>query len=111
MKRCSTVDCICTGNEATEFPTGNPKTTWLQESFNLCLNFLCFRIGILALGYRDMCIGSPEPNGVSSLSIRLLEKTDYKVLCIPYTEYNPQDKLVQRVKYLDNRLKSLVKGT
>ncbi|KAJ9598378.1 hypothetical protein L9F63_010900 [Diploptera punctata] len=69
------------------------------------------RIGIMALDYKDMCRGSPEPNGVITLSARLLEKTGYKILCIPYTEYNPREKLVQRVKYLDSRLKTLVKSS
>ncbi|PSN58393.1 hypothetical protein C0J52_02817 [Blattella germanica] len=69
------------------------------------------RIGIVVWDYKDMCRGSPEPNGVSALSTRLLEKAGYKVLSIPYTEYNTRDKLVRRVQYLDRRLKALVKGS
>lgn len=68
------------------------------------------RIGILAWDYRDMCRGSLEPNGVAVLSVKLLEEAGYKVLSIPYTKYNPREKLVRRVQYLDHQLKSLVRG-
>ncbi|XP_069674964.1 FAST kinase domain-containing protein 4 [Periplaneta americana] len=67
------------------------------------------RIGILAWDYRDMCRGSSEPNGVAVLSMKLVEAAGYKVLSIPHTEYNPREKLVRRVQYLDHNLKSLVK--
>ncbi|KDR07530.1 protein TBRG4 [Zootermopsis nevadensis] len=68
------------------------------------------RIGILARDYRDMCRGSPEPNGVAALSAKLLECAGYRVLCVPHTKYNPREKLLQRVQYLDQHLKSLVRG-
>lgn len=69
------------------------------------------RIGILAWDYRDMCRGSPEPNGVAVLCMKLLEQSGYKVLSIPHTKYNPRDKLMQRVQYLNHHLKSLVSGS
>jgi len=69
------------------------------------------RIGILAWDYRDMCRGSPEPNGVAVLCMKLLEQSGYKVLSIPHTKYNPRDKLVHRVQYLNHYLKLLVSGS
>lgn len=32
----------------------------------------------------------------------------YKVLQVPYTEYNPKDKLVARVQYIEKKLKELI---
>jgi hypothetical protein len=58
-----------------------------------------------------MCRGSPEPNGVSVLSKKLLQEAGYRVLAIPHTKYNPREKLVSRVQYLDHHLKSLVRGS
>jgi len=58
-----------------------------------------------------MCRGSPEPNGVAVLCMKLLEQSGYKVLSIPYTKYNARDKLVHRVQYLNHHLKSLVIGS
>jgi len=58
-----------------------------------------------------MCRGSPEPNGVAVLCVKLLEQSGYKVLSIPHTKYNPRDKLVHRVQYLNHHLKSLVSGS
>jgi hypothetical protein len=58
-----------------------------------------------------MCRGSPVPNGVAVLSMKLLECAGYKVLSIPHTEYNPREKLLRRVQYLDHNLKSLVRGS
>lgn len=69
------------------------------------------RIGILAWDYRDMCRGSPEPNGVAVLCMKLLKQAGYKVLSIPHTKYNTRDRLVQRVQYLNHHLKSLVSGS
>ncbi|CAD0200194.1 unnamed protein product [Chrysodeixis includens] len=39
---------------------------------------------------------------------RLLELKGFKVLQIPYTEFNPKDKLLTRVQYIEKRLKELV---
>ncbi|KRT82285.1 hypothetical protein AMK59_4360 [Oryctes borbonicus] len=66
------------------------------------------RIAVIALDYHDMCKGSTEPIGVNTLAIKLLTALGYQVLTIPYTEYRPKDKLVDRVKYLESKLKHLV---
>lgn len=51
-----------------------------------------------------------EPNGISSLAIKLLKKQGYTVLAIPHTEFNTSDKIIKRVQYLDAKLKNVVSG-
>lgn len=65
------------------------------------------RVAILALQYQDMCKGTNEPVGLTILGMKLLESRGYRVLTIPYTEYRPRDKLVDRVKYLETKLKTV----
>lgn len=60
------------------------------------------------LDYHDMCQNLQEPHGAVALSRRLLEARGYKVLCVPYTEYQPSDKLIKRVQYLESKLKQIV---
>ncbi|XP_053695488.1 FAST kinase domain-containing protein 4 [Sabethes cyaneus] len=67
------------------------------------------RIALLVHDYHDMCQGPhPSLNGVQILACRLLEKSGYTVLSIPYNEFNTSDKLLKRVEYLQKRFKSLV---
>lgn len=75
------------------------------------LLFCDFRIGILVLDYHDITRGAPDPTGIASLAIRLTEKSGYKVLNVPYYEFNPKDKIVTRVKYLEQQLKNIVKSS
>ncbi|KAJ0177591.1 hypothetical protein K1T71_006464 [Dendrolimus kikuchii] len=66
------------------------------------------RIAVLGLDYHDMTRKTPTPLGINQLETKLLELKGYKVLQIPYTEFNPKDKLVTRVQYIEKRLKELV---
>ncbi|XP_026473999.1 LOW QUALITY PROTEIN: FAST kinase domain-containing protein 4-like [Ctenocephalides felis] len=66
------------------------------------------RIAMQVLDYHDMCQNLQEPHGAVALSRRLLEARGYKVLCVPYTEYQPSDKLIKRVQYLESKLKQIV---
>ncbi|XP_072929420.1 FAST kinase domain-containing protein 4-like [Epargyreus clarus] len=66
------------------------------------------RIAVLGLDYHDMTRKTTVPLGVNQLYTRLLELKGYKVLQIPYTEYNPKDKLVSRVQYIEKKLKALI---
>ncbi|CAG9120764.1 unnamed protein product [Plutella xylostella] len=77
----------------------------LQKAAN---NKSVFRIAVLCLDYHDMCRKTAAPLGVNQLYTKLLQMKGYKVLQIPYTEYNPKDKLVTRVQYIEKRLKDLV---
>lgn len=69
------------------------------------------RIALLVHDYHDMCQGpNPSLNGVHSLACRLLEKSGYSVLSIPYNEFNTSDKLLKRVEYLQRMFKAIVSG-
>ncbi|KAL4703841.1 hypothetical protein ACJJTC_016808 [Scirpophaga incertulas] len=67
-----------------------------------------FRIAVLGLDYHDMTRGVPVPLGLCKLAERLLTMKGYKVLRVPYTEFNPKDKLITRAQYINSRLKQLV---
>ncbi|CAK1543782.1 unnamed protein product [Leptosia nina] len=77
----------------------------LQKAVN---NKNVHRIAVLALDYHDMTRKVPEELGVIRLYTRLLELRGLKVLKVPYTEYNPKDKLVTRVQYIEKRMKELI---
>lgn len=59
--------------------------------------------------YHDMTRGRVEPTGINVLASKLLEAQGYKVIIIPHTEFKPRDKLIHRVKYIENKLKEIVK--
>lgn len=67
-----------------------------------------FRIAVLGLDYHDMTRRAAAPLGVLRLCGELLRLKGFKVLEIPYTEFNPKDKLVTRVQYINARLRALV---
>ncbi|KAK9693132.1 FAST kinase-like protein, subdomain 1 [Popillia japonica] len=66
------------------------------------------KVAIFALDYHDMCKGSVEPTGINVLAMKLLAAQGYRVLPILYTEYRSRDKLVDRVRYLEAKLKQIV---
>ncbi|XP_044764184.1 FAST kinase domain-containing protein 4 [Coccinella septempunctata] len=66
------------------------------------------RIAIMPLDYHDMTKGRVEPTGINVFAKRILEAKGYKVLNVPYNEFNPQTKLISRVQYLEKSLKELV---
>lgn len=69
------------------------------------------RIALLVHDYHDMCQGPhPSLNGVQTLACRLLKKSGYSVLSIPYNEFNTSDKLLKRVEYLQKMFKVIVSG-
>ncbi|XP_077289951.1 FAST kinase domain-containing protein 4 isoform X1 [Arctopsyche grandis] len=67
------------------------------------------RVAMLALDYHDLCKNTMDPLGQVVLYKRLLEAQKFKVLLILYTDFNPRDKLVNRVQYIENKLKEIVK--
>ncbi|GBP21601.1 FAST kinase domain-containing protein 4 [Eumeta japonica] len=67
-----------------------------------------YRIAIMGLDYHDLCRKQLQPLGVNQLYTRLLELKGYKVLQIPYTEYNPRDKLISRVQYIEKKIKEIL---
>ncbi|XP_018570435.1 protein TBRG4 isoform X2 [Anoplophora glabripennis] len=73
------------------------------------LNDGILRIALMAYDYHDMTRGRVEPTGINVLAHKLLEAQGYKVIIIPHTEFKPRDKLIHRVKYIENKLKEAVK--
>ncbi|KAI8421246.1 hypothetical protein MSG28_008303 [Choristoneura fumiferana] len=67
-----------------------------------------FRIAVLGLDYHDLTRKTAAPLGVYELYTRMLQLKGFKVLQIPYTEFNPRDKLVTRVQYIEKRLKEII---
>ena len=59
--------------------------------------------------FKDMCQGTHQTlNGIQILAIKLLEKSGYHVLTVPYNEISTSDKLLKRVQYLETKLKAIV---
>lgn len=69
----------------------------------------CFRrIALLVHSYHDVCRGCHnELAGISHLIQRLTTESGYKILSVPYTEYNSKSNLLDRVQYLEKKIKSL----
>ncbi|KAK9876065.1 hypothetical protein WA026_011174 [Henosepilachna vigintioctopunctata] len=81
----------------------NPKALNVDNSEGI-------RIAILSLDYHDMTRGRIELTGINAFAKRLLEAKGYKVLTVPFNEFNTKDKLVARVQYLEKQFKELVKN-
>lgn len=61
------------------------------------------------MDYHDLCQGNHLcPTGITSLAHQLLEKSGFKILTIPYNEFNTSDKLLKRVQYLEFKLKKII---
>ncbi|XP_059478988.1 FAST kinase domain-containing protein 4 isoform X2 [Neocloeon triangulifer] len=67
------------------------------------------KIAVLVWEYNDLCRRVSEPTGPNKLAVRLLQAQGIKVLQVPHMEFNPIEKLVQRVQYLERKLKALAK--
>lgn len=66
------------------------------------------RIALLVHSYHDVCRGCHnELAGISHLIQRLTTESGYKILSVPYTEYNSKSNLLDRVQYLEKKIKSL----
>ncbi|XP_070393760.1 FAST kinase domain-containing protein 4 isoform X2 [Dermacentor albipictus] len=62
------------------------------------------RIALVVLDYKDFTLHSQVPTGVNALRMRLLKHLGYKVLQVPYTEYDEKKPVLQRVRYLHEKL-------
>ncbi|CAB3383432.1 Hypothetical predicted protein [Cloeon dipterum] len=67
------------------------------------------RIAIMVWEYADLCRRVCEPTGPNKLAVRLLQAQGARVLQVPHTEFSPNEKLVQRVQYLEKKIKYLAK--
>ncbi|KAL7305667.1 hypothetical protein TKK_0001925 [Trichogramma kaykai] len=70
-----------------------------------------YRIALLTCAYQEFCRGTNSIVGLVQLYKKLLEAEGYTVMLIPYNEVNFKDKLVTRVKYINDNLKSLLNET
>lgn len=67
------------------------------------------RLAVVAYYYHDFSRGKQEPLGFNTFYCRLLKSKGYKILTIPHTEFSPEDKTVQRITYILDRIKSITK--
>merc|ERR1719318_2261754 len=65
------------------------------------------RLALVAASYQDCLIGG-NLSGNTAFNIQLIEAAGYKVLLVKYTEWQNSDKLVDKVKMLDNKLKKVL---
>lgn len=65
------------------------------------------KVAFVVEGYPSMCIGLKGPTGQTALNTKLLQDDDYVVVNVPYIEFGPNDKLVRRVQYLEQKLKAI----
>lgn len=63
----------------------------------------------MAYDYHDICKGRNDLTGVNAFQQRLLTAMGYRIVSIPYTDFKVTDKIVNKVQYLENRLKEAVK--
>ncbi|XP_055385129.1 FAST kinase domain-containing protein 4 [Condylostylus longicornis] len=67
------------------------------------------KVAIMVVDFHDLCHGTNKSlNGIMNLSFDLLEKLNYKVLPVPYHDFNNSDKLLKRVQYLEGKFKEIV---
>ncbi|KAK0164512.1 hypothetical protein PV328_003132 [Microctonus aethiopoides] len=67
------------------------------------------RIGIIANYYHDYCIGEQHLLGPVLLHYRLLQAQGYRLLDISHQDFHTDDKLLKRITYINDRIKSIVK--
>lgn len=69
------------------------------------------KIAIMVHDFHDFCRGSHNKlDGANSLFLRLTELSGYKVMSVPFHEFNLSDKLPTRVQYLEDKVKMLLKS-
>jgi len=64
------------------------------------------RVAVLTASFQDCLLGG-EVSGVTSLNLRLLEALGYKVILVKFSDWPSTEKLVVRVKYLDEEMKKV----
>ncbi|XP_015120725.1 FAST kinase domain-containing protein 4 [Diachasma alloeum] len=67
------------------------------------------RIAIIANYYHDFCVGKRNSLGLVGLHNRLLEAMGYRIIDISHTDFHTDDKLLKRISYLNDRIKTIVK--
>ncbi|XP_067618070.1 FAST kinase domain-containing protein 4 [Eurosta solidaginis] len=72
-------------------------------------NQKAIKIALMIVDFHDVCHGTHRSaSGITSLCFELLEKSGYKVIAVPYNEFNTSDKLLKRVQYLEAKFKAII---
>ncbi|CAD6994505.1 protein TBRG4 [Ceratitis capitata] len=67
------------------------------------------KVALMVVDFHDVCHGTHRSaSGITNLSFDLLEKSGYKVIPVPYNEFNTSDKLLKRVQYLEAKFKAII---
>lgn len=66
------------------------------------------RIAVLPQSYYDFCRGDQKLIGPVLFQSQLLKLSGYHVIPVPYIEFNSDRKVVERVKYLKDKIKETV---
>ncbi|XP_063981820.1 FAST kinase domain-containing protein 4 [Diachasmimorpha longicaudata] len=86
----------------------DPKLTTLPVD-KASENTNALRIAIIASYYHDFCVGKKNILGSVTLHSRLLEAMGYRILNISHKDFHTDDKLLKRISYLNDRIKTIVK--
>lgn len=70
---------------------------------------------MMTLDYHDYCqsktavedVGERYKTGIVDYTFRLLERSGYRILEVPYTEFGVNEKLLKRVQFLEGRMKKI----
>lgn len=68
------------------------------------------KVAILVLDYHDTTRRSSSMTGVAALSVELSRLSGYKVLAVKHSDFMSHNKLVARVQFLEQQLKSLIQN-
>ncbi|XP_034940047.1 FAST kinase domain-containing protein 4 [Chelonus insularis] len=74
------------------------------------VNEKAIRIAVIANTFHDYCIGEKSLVGSVLLHYRLLQAQGYQIIDISYEDFNSTDKLLKRITYMNDRIKSVVKN-
>lgn len=69
------------------------------------------QVAFVVEGYQSMSLGLKHRTGTSALSKRILESENLVVIPVPYTEFGFSEKLLKRVQYLEQKIKSISNET
>lgn len=69
---------------------------------------------MMTMDYHDFCQAKPTAgqqertlSGIADFTSRLLERSGYRILEVPYTEFGVNEKLLKRIQFLEARLKKI----
>lgn len=67
-----------------------------------------FRVALFVWDYKDYTIGTQELLGFNQQAVKLVESVGYKIVNIPYYEYNMRNKTLKNVQYLEKKIKEII---